>query len=853
MENEEITANTGKIEQVNIDQQMRSAYIDYSMSVIVSRALPDVRDGFKPVHRRILYGMDGLGLSYSGQTKKSARIVGEVLGKFHPHGDSSVYDAMARMAQSWSLRYPLVKGQGNFGSMDGDPVAAMRYTEAKLEKLAEEVLADLDKDTVDFQNNFDDTLQEPTVLPTKAPLLLLNGSSGIAVGMATNMAPHNLSETCDAICAYIDNPEITVEELMHYIKGPDFPTGGIIQGIQGIKDAFETGRGRIVVRSKTEIEVSDSGRETIVVTEIPYMVNKREMIEKIAELVESKRIEGISYVNDESNREGVRVVIRLKMGTNSNVVLNTLFKYTSLQSSFSVNNVALVNGRPRTLNLKEMIKYFVEHRHEVIVRRTKFDLAKAQKRAHILEGLLKALDVIDQIINIIRGSKSVEDAKNELMETFAFTDEQATAIVEMRLRQLTGLEREKLQAEYDELVKFINYCNEVLGSYDKQMEIVKNETMELKAKCGDARRTEIVMSADEFNPEDFYADEDVVITISHLGYIKRTSLAEYKTQNRGGVGMKGSATRDEDFIEHIYVANMHSTMLLFTQNGKCYWLKVYEIPEGSRASKGRALQNVINIESDDKIKAYINVKNLKDEDYINNNFIVLATKRGVIKKTSLEAYSRPRTNGVNAITIREGDELLEAAMTNGRCQIMLAGRKGRCVRFNEEDARALGRTASGVRGISIEDDDEVIGMVCYDPYAEDAASHTILVVSDNGYGKRSDIEEYRITSRGGKGVKTLNITEKTGDLVAIKNVTDDNDLMIINRSGLTIRMEVSDIRVAGRATRLINIKEGDSIAAVSAVNRNEDGNSGAEAQEGAENVEGTAGAEGTAPEANEEA
>lgn len=856
MENEEITANTGKIEQVNIDQQMRSAYIDYSMSVIVSRALPDVRDGFKPVHRRILYGMDGLGLSYSGQTKKSARIVGEVLGKFHPHGDSSVYDAMARMAQSWSLRYPLVKGQGNFGSMDGDPVAAMRYTEAKLEKLAEEVLADLDKDTVDFQNNFDDTLQEPTVLPTKAPLLLLNGSSGIAVGMATNMAPHNLSETCDAICAYIDNPEITVEELMHYIKGPDFPTGGIIQGIQGIKDAFETGRGRIVVRSKTEIEVSDSGRETIVVTEIPYMVNKREMIEKIAELVESKRIEGISYVNDESNREGVRVVIRLKMGTNSNVVLNTLFKYTSLQSSFSVNNVALVNGRPRTLNLKEMIKYFVEHRHEVIVRRTKFDLAKAQKRAHILEGLLKALDVIDRIINIIRGSKSVEDAKNELMETFAFTDEQATAIVEMRLRQLTGLEREKLQAEYDELVKFINYCNEVLGSYDKQMEIVKNETMELKAKCGDARRTEIVMSADEFNPEDFYADEDVVITISHLGYIKRTSLAEYKTQNRGGVGMKGSATRDEDFIEHIYVANMHSTMLLFTQNGKCYWLKVYEIPEGSRASKGRALQNVINIESDDKIKAYINVKNLKDEDYINNNFIVLATKRGVIKKTSLEAYSRPRTNGVNAITIREGDELLEAAMTNGRCQIMLAGRKGRCVRFNEEDARALGRTASGVRGISIEDDDEVIGMVCYDPYAEDAASHTILVVSDNGYGKRSDIEEYRITSRGGKGVKTLNITEKTGDLVAIKNVTDDNDLMIINRSGLTIRMEVSDIRVAGRATqgvRLINIKEGDSIAAVSAVNRNEDGNSGAEAQEGAENAEGTAGAEGAAPEANEEA
>ena len=821
MENEEMT---GRIEQVNIDQQMRSAYIDYSMSVIVSRALPDVRDGMKPVQRRVLFGMDGLGLSYSGQTKKSARIVGEVLGKFHPHGDSSVYDAMARMAQWWSLRYPLVKGQGNFGSMDGDPVAAMRYTEAKLEKVAEEVLADLDKDTVDFQNNFDDSLQEPTVLPTKVPLLLLNGASGIAVGMATNMAPHNLSECCDAICAYIDNPEITTDELMHYIKGPDFPTGGIIQGRQGIHDAFETGRGRIVIRSKTDIEVSDSGRETIVVTEIPYMVNKREMIEKIADLVESKKIEGIAYVNDESNMQGVRVVIKLKMGANSNVVLNNLFKYSPLQSSFSVNNVALVDGRPRTLSLKDLIRYFVKHRHDVIVRRTKFDLDKAQKRAHILEGLLKALDVIDEIINIIRSSKTVEDAKNELMSTFDFTEPQASAIVEMRLRQLTGLEREKLQTEYDELMKFISYCQEVLASYDKQMEIVKNETMELKEKYGDERRTEIALSAEEFNPEDFYPNEDVVITISHFGYIKRTSLTEYRTQNRGGVGMKGSATRDDDFIEHIYVANMHSTMLLFTQKGRCYWLKVYEIPEGSRASKGRALQNVLNIEPDDKIKAYINVGNLKDEDYINNNYIVLATKRGVIKKTSLEAYSRPRANGVNAITVREGDELLEAAMTNGSCHIMLAGRKGRCCRFEETDARPLGRTASGVRGINIEDDDEVIGMVCYDPSAEDAASYTILVVSEHGYGKRSDIDEYRITSRGSKGVKTLNITDKTGDLVAIKNVTDEDDLMIINRSGLTIRMAVSDIRVAGRATqgvRLINIKEGDSIAAVSAVSKND--------------------------------
>ena len=822
MENE---VKTGRIEQVNIDQQMRSAYIDYSMSVIVSRALPDVRDGMKPVHRRVLFGMEGLGLTYSSQTKKSARIVGEVLGKYHPHGDSSVYDAMARMAQDWSLRYPLVFGQGNFGSMDGDPVAAMRYTEAKLAKLSDEVLADLDKDTVDFQNNFDDSLQEPTVLPTKLPLLLLNGSSGIAVGMATNMAPHNLSECCDAICAYIDNPDITIDELMQYVKGPDFPTGGIIQGRQGIKDAFETGRGRIVIRSKTDIEISDSGRETIVVTEIPYMVNKREMIEKIAELVETKKVEGIAYINDETTMKGVRIVIRLKKDANANVVLNMLYKYSPLQSSFSVNNVALVNGRPRTLNLKDLIKYFVRHRHDVVVRRTKFDLEKARKRAHILEGLLKALDVIDQIINIIRSSKSVEDAKNELMATFAFTDVQATAIVEMRLRQLTGLEREKLQNEYDELMKFIRYCEDVLADERLQMGIIKDETLEMKEKYGDARRSEIALSAEEFNPEDFYADEDVVITISHLGYIKRTSLTEYRLQNRGGVGMKGSATRDEDFIEHIYVANMHSTMLLFTQNGRCYWLKVYEIPEGSRASKGRAIQNVINIEPDDKIKTYLNVKNLKDEDYINNNYIVLGTKRGIIKKTSLEAYSRPRANGVIAITVREGDELLDAVMTNGQSEILLAGRQGRCCRFDESDARALGRTASGVRGINIDEDDEVIGMIAYDPTAEDAKAHSLLVVSEHGYGKRSDFDEYRKTSRGGKGVKTLNITDKTGDLVAMKNVTDENDLMIINRSGITIRMAVSDIKVAGRATqgvRLINIKDGDAIAAISAVNKSED-------------------------------
>ena len=817
---------TGKIEQVDIEQEMRSAYIDYSMSVIVSRALPDVRDGFKPVHRRVLFGMDGLGLSYSGQTKKSARIVGEVLGKYHPHGDSSVYDAMARLAQWWSVRYPLVFGQGNFGSMDGDPVAAMRYTEAKLEKISEDILGDLEKDTVDMQNNFDDSLQEPTVMPTKLPLVLLNGSSGIAVGMATNMAPHNLSECCDGICAYIDNPDITTDELMHYIKGPDFPTGGIIMGRQGIRDAFETGQGRIVIRSKTEIEVSESGRETIVVTEIPYMVNKRELIEKIAELVETKKVDGISYVNDETTRKGVRIVIRLKMGANSSVVLNNLFKYSPLQSSFSVNNVALVGGRPYTLSLKDIIRHFVDFRHEVIVRRTKFDLKKAQARAHILEGLLKALDIIDQIIAIIKASKNAEEARTALQERFGFSEVQASAIVEMRLRQLTGLEREKLQAEYDELMKFIKYCIDVLGSNEMQMAIIKDETLSMKEKYGDARRTEITMSADEFNPEDFYPDEDVVVTISHLGYIKRTALTEYRTQARGGVGMKGASKRDEDFIEHIYVANMHSTLLLFTESAKCFWLKVYEIPEGSRASKGRAIQNILNLTAEDRIKAYLNVRNLKDEDYVNNNYVVLCTKNGIIKKTTLEAYSRPRANGVIALTIKEGDELLDVALTSGSSEIFIAGKQGRCVRFDESDVRPMGRTAAGVKAINLDDEaNEVVGMLSYEPEAEDASTHSILVVSANGYGKRSDFDEYRKTNRGSKGVKTINITDKTGDLIAIKNVTDADDLMIITKSGLTIRMAVSDIRVAGRATqgvRLINIKEGDSIAAVSVVAKNDE-------------------------------
>ena len=821
---EEGTGMKGIIEEVNIDEEMRSAYIDYSMSVIVSRALPDARDGLKPVQRRVLFGMEGLGLDYSGQTKKSARIVGEVLGKFHPHGDSSVYNAMARLAQNWNQRYPLVYGQGNFGSMDGDPVAAMRYTEAKLEKLANDVLGDMEKDTVDFQLNFDDTIQEPTVLPTKAPLLLLNGSAGIAVGMATNMAPHNLGECCDAICAYIDNPDIDTDGLMHYIKGPDFPTGGIIQGIQGIRDAYETGRGKVVVRAKTEIEVDNNGRETIVVTEIPYMVNKKEMLEKIGQMVDDKKIEGITYMNDETSREGVRVIFRVKQGSNSNVVLNTLFKYTPLQSSFAINNVALVKGRPRTLSLKDILKVFVDFRHEVIIRRTKFDLDKAKKRAHILEGLIKAIDVIDEIIRIIRASKTVDEARNTLMTTFGFSEAQASAIVEMRLRQLTGLEREKLQAEYDELEKFIAWCNDVLANPAMQMEIIKNETMELKAKYGDERRSKIVPNAEEFNPEDFYADDDEVITISHFGYIKRTPLAEYKTQNRGGVGMKGTATRDEDFIEHLYVANMHSTMLFFTEQGKCFWLKVYEVPEGSRSSKGRAIQNVLSI-PDDKIKAIINVPTLTDEEYINSHFIILATKEGIIKKTSLEAYSRPRAKGVNAVNVREGDELLEAILTDGKSEVLIASRNGRCVRFDETDARPLGRTATGVRGINLDEDDYVIGMVCYEPEAEDAAAHTLLVIGEKGLGKRTDFEEYRKTSRGSKGVRTMNITDKTGKLVALKNVTEENDLLIITQSGLIIRMAVADIKQAGRNTqgvKLINIRDNDSIASVSVVAKSDE-------------------------------
>lgn len=822
MENEQVK---GRIIQIDIEKEMKNAYIDYSMSVIVSRALPDVRDGLKPVHRRVLYGMYELGLTSTGAYKKSARIVGEVMGKFHPHGDASIYDTMVRLAQDFSMRYMLVEGQGNYGSIDGDSPAAMRYTEARFRKLAEECLEDLDKNTVDFRLNFDDTIPEPTVLPSKAPLLLLNGASGIAVGMATNMAPHNLGESVDAICAYIDNNDITTEELMHHIKGPDFPTGAIIQGIQGVREAYESGRGRVVVRSKTEIEVSESGRETIVVTEIPYMVNKKELIEKIAELVEEKKIDGIAYVNDESDHKGMRIVIKLKMGAVANVVLNTLYKLTPLQSSFSINNVVLVDGRPRTLNLREIIKYFVRHRHDVVVRRAQYELEQAQKRAHILEGLLKALDFIEEVIALIRASKTPQEARNRLMERFALSEIQSSAIVEMRLRQLTGLEREKLQKEYDELLERIAQLNEFLGSFHLQMEMIKSELQDLKAKYGDQRRSQIEYTAEDFNPEDFYPNEDVVITISHLGYIKRTPLAEYKLQNRGGVGAKGSTTRDEDFIEHIYVANMHSTMLFFTQKGKCYWLKVYEIPEGAKASKGRAIQNVINIEPDDKVCAYINVPNLTDSDYINNNYIVLATKRGVVKKTSLEAYSRPRTNGVNAINVREGDILLEAALTDGNSEILIAARKGKCVRFHEEDARAMGRTATGVRGISIEEDDEVIGMITVENSDEVRKMNHIMVVSENGYGKRSEIDEYRLTSRGVKGVKTINITERTGSLVAIKKVTDENDLMIINKSGVTIRVSVSDIRLAGRATqgvKLISLRDGDSIAAVCSVNKSEE-------------------------------
>ena len=811
-----------RIVQVNIEEEMKSAYIDYSMSVIVSRALPDVRDGLKPVHRRVLFGMSELGVLSNKAYKKSARIVGEVLGKFHPHGDSSVYEAMVRMAQEWSLRYPLVDGQGNFGSVDGDSPAAMRYTEARLKKIAEETLADIDKDTVDFQPNFDDSLTEPSVLPTRIPNLLVNGASGIAVGMATNMPPHNLTEIIDATIAYIDNNDITTDEILQYVKGPDFPTGGIIYGGQGIRDACETGRGRIVVRAKTEIELTHSGRECIIVNEIPYMVNKAEMIRKIADLINEKKLEGISYINDESDRNGMRIVIILKKDASANVVLNNLYKFSSLQTSFSVNNIALVKGRPKTLNTKDLIHYFVNHRHEIVLRRTKYDLDQAEKRAHILEGLIIASDNIDEVIAIIKASQTPDMAREKLMERFGLSDIQSRAIVEMRLRQLTGLEQEKLRSEYKEVMELIDYLKSVLASIDLQMKIIKEELLEIKEKYGDKRRTEIVPNAEEFNPEDFYADDEMVITISHMGYIKRTPLTEFRRQNRGGTGAKGGATRDEDFIEHLYIATMHNTMLFFTRNGKCYWLKVYAIPEGSRTSKGRAMQNLINIEPDDNVRAFINVRNLNDSDYINNNFIVLCTTKGIIKKTSLEAYSRPRTNGVNAITVREGDELLEARMTNGQHHIMLAIKSGRAIRFPEASVRPMGRTASGVRGIRLanEKSDFVIGMITIENKEKD-----ILVVSEKGYGKRSDIDGYRITNRGGKGVKTINITEKTGSLIALKDVTDNHDLMIITQFGNILRSPVSKLRVMGRATqgvRLINLRENDIIASVACVLVNEE-------------------------------
>ena len=805
---------------------MKSAYIDYSMSVIVQRALPDVRDGLKPVHRRVLFGMSELGVLSNKPYKKSARIVGEVLGKFHPHGDSSVYEAMVRMAQEWSLRYPLVDGQGNFGSVDGDSPAAMRYTEARLKKIAEEILADIDKDTVDFQPNFDDSLTEPSVMPTRIPQLLVNGASGIAVGMATNMAPHNISEVIDATIAYIDNNDITTEEILHFIKGPDFPTGGIIYGEQGIRDALETGRGRIVIRAKTEIELTHSGRECIIVNEIPYMVNKAEMIRKIADLINEKKLEGISYINDESDRNGMRIVIILKKDASANVVLNNLYKFSSLQTSFSVNNIALVKGRPKTLNTRDLIHYFVKHRHEIVIRRTKFDLDQAEKRAHILEGLIIASDHIDEVIAIIRASQTPDMAREKLIERFGLSEIQSRAIVEMRLRQLTGLEQEKLRAEYKEIMELIEYLKSILANIDLQMKIIKDELLEIKEKYGDKRRTLIIPNAEEFNPEDFYADDEMVITISHMGYIKRTPLTEFRRQNRGGTGAKGGATRDEDFIEHLYIATMHNTMLFFTRNGKCYWLKVYAIPEGSRTSKGRAMQNLINIEPDDNVRAFINVKNLNDEEYINNNFIVLCTTKGIIKKTSLEAYSRPRINGVNAITVREGDELLEARMTNGQHHIMLAVKSGRAIRFPEASVRPMGRTASGVRGIRLasEKTDIVIGMITVENKEKD-----ILVVSEKGYGKRSDIDGYRITNRGGKGVKTINVTEKTGALIALKDVTDNHDLMIITQFGNILRSPVSALRVMGRATqgvRLINLKENDIIASVACVLVNEEEENG---------------------------
>jgi len=805
-----------KIIKVNIENQMKTSYIDYSMSVIVSRALPDVRDGLKPVHRRILYAMYDLGILSNKPYKKSARIVGEVLGKYHPHGDSSVYDAMVRMAQNWSLRYPMIDGQGNFGSIDQDPPAAMRYTEARLQKIAEETLSDIEKETVDFQLNFDDSLKEPTVLPSRIPQLLINGTSGIAVGMATNMPPHNLSEVVDGTIEYINNPEITIAELMKHIKGPDFPTGGIIYGYEGVKDAYETGRGRIVIRGEASFEPDDNGKEKIIVTSIPYQVNKAEMIKKTADLVNDKKIEGISDIRDESDRNGLRIVYELKKEAITNVVLNKLYQLTPLQSSFSVNNIALVKGRPMTLTLKDIIRHFVDHRHDVVVKRTQFELNEAQKRAHILDGLLVALDHIDEVIAIIRASKTVDEARNNIIERFNFSEIQARAIVDMRLRALTGLESDKLKEEYAELMKKIEQYQNILGDEGLRLEIIKTELLEIKEKYGDKAKTEIEYSASDFRIEDTIADEDVVITISHLGYIKRTPLSEYRRQNRGGRGSKGSDSRDEDFLEHLFIASMHNYMLFFTEKGKCFWMRVFEIPEGSKISKGRAIQNLINIERDDKVRAYINVKNLKDSNYINNNYIILCTKKGIIKKTSLELYSRPRQSGINAIIIREDDQLLEAKLTNGNNEIMLALHSGKAIRFNENKVRPMGRNTAGVKAITpAYSDDEVIGMICVTGLEED-----ILVVSEKGYGKRSKLEDYRETNRGGKGVKSINITEKTGNLIAIKNVTDKDDLMIINKSGLIIRLAVSELRVMGRATqgvKLINLKNGDEIAAVTNV------------------------------------
>lgn len=836
-----------RIIPIDIDEQMRSAYIDYSMSVIVSRALPDVRDGLKPVHRRVLFGMLDLGLSNNKPYKKSARIVGEVMGKYHPHGDASVYDTMVRMAQEWSLRYPLVEGQGNYGSLDGDNPAAMRYTEARLEKIAEEMLADINKDTIDFQLNFDDSLEEPTVLPSKFPNLLVNGASGIAVGMATNMAPHNLSEVIDATMAYIDDRSIEVSEMMKYVKGPDFPTGGIIYGVEGPREALETGRGRVVLRARAEIETYGSDRERIIVTEIPYQVNKGLMIERTADLVNDKKIEGITAIRDESNREGIRIVYEIKREANAAIVLNNLFKYTSLQTSFSVNNIALVNGRPMMLNLKDLIHHFVEHRHEVIIRRTKFELSEAEKRAHILEGLLIALDHLDAVIKLIRESSTPDEAREGLMTQFSLSDIQARAILDMTLRRLTGLERDKIKDEYAALMKTIEHLKSILADEGLRMQIIKDELTEIKEKYGDERRTEIVYSSAEMNTEDFIVDEDVVITISHEGYIKRTALTEYRRQGRGGKGSIGSNSRDEDFIEHMLIASNHNYMLFFTELGQCFWLRVFEIPEGTRTSKGRAIQNIINIPKEEKIKAYIKLVSLKDKEYLENNFIIMCTKKGTIKKTSLEAYSRPRSNGINAININDGDSLLEATLTTGSSEIVMALQSGRAIRFNESTVRPMGRTATGVRGISLDsDNDEVVGMIAInDP------STTVLVVSEKGYGKRTDIDDYRVTNRGGKGVKTLNVTDKTGNLVAIKGVTDNEDLMIINKSGVVIRIAVADLRVMGRATqgvRLITLKEGDEIASVANVEHDEE----VEATDIAGTGEESAGSEPEAPKTTNE-